>query len=99
MFLVIPVVAIGSPLVSTAVQSGSIGALAALLAAVALPWLAGSLFAMNPLGDEGAVLPVTLTAISGRQYVRGLMVPGLVFGLPIVLIVTAIAGLVSPYTL
>ncbi|SDD54393.1 hypothetical protein [Natrinema hispanicum] len=99
MFLLIPVFAIGSPLVSTAVQSGSIGALGAPLTAVALPWLVGSLFAMNPLGDEGAVLPVTLTAVSGDHYVRGLIVPGLVFGLPIILLVTGLAGLVSPYTI
>ena len=99
MFLLIPVFAIGSPLVSTAVQSGSIGALGAPLAAVALPWLVGSLFAMNPLGDEGAVLPVTLTAVSGDHYVRGLIAPGLVFGLPIILLVTGLAGLVSPYTI
>ncbi|MFC6727901.1 hypothetical protein ACFQDG_04515, partial [Natronoarchaeum mannanilyticum] len=98
MFVMIPVFAIGSPLVSTSVRSGSIGALAAPLGAVGLPWLAGSLFAMNPLGDEGVVLPVTLTAVSGEQYVRGLTVPGLVFGLPIVLVVTGIAGLASPYS-
>lgn len=99
MFLLIPLFAIGSPLVSAGAQSGSIGAVAAPLCAVALPWFAGSLFAMNPLGDEGAVLPVTLTAVSGRQYVRGLVVPGLVIGLPVVLVVTALAGFVSPYTL
>jgi len=98
MFLFIPVFAIGSPLVSTAVRSGSIGAIAAPLSAVALPWIAGSLFAMNSLGDEGPVLPVTLTAVSGTQYVRGLITPGLVFGLPIVLLVTGLAGVFSPYT-
>jgi len=99
MFLIIPLFAIGSPLVSTGVQSGSIGELAAPLSAVAVPWLAGALFAMNPLGDEGAVLPVTLTAASGRQYVRGLMVPGLCLGLPMVIVTTAIAGSFSPYAL
>lgn len=98
MFLMIPVFAIGSPLVSTGVQSGSLGALAVPLGAVALPWLAGSLFALNPLGDEGAVLPVTLTAVSGKQYVRGLMMPGLVLGLPIVLLVTGLVGIASPYS-
>jgi len=98
MFLMLPVFAIGSPLLSTGVQSGSVGTLAAPLCAVALPWLAGSAFALNPLGDEGAVLPVTLTAVSGRQYVRGLAVPGLVFGLPVVVLVTGVAGVLSPYT-
>lgn len=98
MFLMIPVFAVGSPLVSTGLQSGSIFALLAPVSAVVLPWLAGSLFAMNPLGDEGAVLPVTLTAVSGKQYVRGMMVPGLLFGLPIVLAVTGITGMLSPYS-
>jgi ABC-2 type transport system permease protein len=99
MFLLIPVFAIGSPLLSSGAQSGSIDALASPLAAVAIPWLAGSVVALNPLGDEGTVLPVTLTAISGKQYVRGLVVPGLVFGLPIALVVTALGGLISPYPL
>ena len=98
MFLFVPVFAIGSPLVSTAVQSGSIGAIAAPLSAVALPWIVGSLFAMNPFGDEGSVLPVTLTAVSGTRYVRGLIVPGLVLGLPIILLLTGLTGVVSPYT-
>ena len=98
-FLLIPVVAVGSPVVSTAVQSGSVAALLAPLLAVALPWFAGSLFAMNPFGDEGRVLPVTLTAVSGRAYVRGLMVPGLLVGLPVAVLATAVAGFVSPYSL
>lgn len=96
-FLLIPVFAIGSSLVSSGLQSGSLRALAAPICAVLLPWLAGALFAMNPLGDEGAVLPVTLTAVSGKQYVRGLILPGLVLGLPVVIVVTSIAGVFSPY--
>lgn len=99
MFLMIPVFAVGSSLISTGVQSGSIGALLPPICAIILPWLAGSLFAMNPLGDEGAVLPMTLTAVSGRQYVRGLMVPGLFLGLPLVVVATTIAGIFSSYTL
>ena len=97
-FLLIPVFAIGSSLVSSTLQSGSIQAFAAPVCVILLPWLAGALFAMNPFGDEGAVLPVTLTAISGNQYVRGLMVPGLIFGLPVVIVVISIAGVFSPYT-
>ncbi|ADB62227.1 hypothetical protein Htur_3363 [Haloterrigena turkmenica DSM 5511] len=99
MFLMIPLFAVGSAVVNTAIQSGSIETVAAPLCAVALPWVVGSLFAMNPFGDEGAVLPVTLTAVPGRQYVRGLLVPGLLIGLPLVPLVTGLATLVSPYTL
>jgi ABC-2 type transport system permease protein len=98
-FLIMPVAGIGSAFISTGIQSGALRTLAAPVCAVLLPWLAGSLFALNPFGDEGVVLPMTLTAVSGKQYVRGLMVPGLVLGLPVVLVVTTIAGVVSPYTL
>ncbi|EMA38352.1 hypothetical protein [Halococcus hamelinensis] len=98
-FLLVPVFAIGSSLVSSGYQSGSVTAVAAPLCAVMLPWLAGALFALNPLGDEGRVLPMTLTTVPGRQYVRGLMTPGLLLGLPAVLVVTAVASVFSPYTL
>lgn len=98
-FLLLPVVVVASPVVSGGVQSGSIGRIAAPALVVGLPWLAGALFALNPLGDEGAVLPVTLTAVSGSQYVRGLVLPGLLYGLPTVLGLTALAGVLSPYSL
>lgn len=99
MFLLIPGFAIGGSLISMGLQSGSPHALAAPVCTVLLPWLAGALFAMNPLGDEGAVLPVTLTAVSGKQYIRGLMIPGLVLGLPAVIFITSIAGVFSSYTI
>lgn len=96
MFLLMPVVLFGSSFISTGVQSGSLRTLAAPLCAVALPWMAGVLVAMNPFGDEGAVLPITLTTVSGTQYVRGLILPCLIFGLPVVVVVTAGAALFSP---
>lgn len=99
MFLLIPLFIIGSSLVSTGLQSEVPYAVAVPLCTVFLPWLVGSIFALNPLGDEGTMLPVTLTAVSGTQYVRGLMMPGLLLGLPVVILVTGIAGVVSPYAL
>jgi hypothetical protein len=96
MFLLMPVFLFGSSIISTGVQSGSIRTFAAPLCAIVLPWMAGVLVAMNPFGDEGAVLPVTLTTVSGTQYVRGLILPGLLFGLPVVVVVTAGAALFSP---
>ncbi|WP_153952578.1 hypothetical protein [Halosegnis longus] len=58
--------------------------------AVALPWVAGAAFTLNPLGDEGRVLPLTLTSpVDGRTYLRGLVRPGVVIGglvLPAVLV-------------
>lgn len=99
MFLLIPLFVIGSSLVSTGLQSEVPHAVAVPLCTVFLPWLVGSIFALNPLGDEGTMLPVTLTAVSGTQYVHGLMMPGLLLGLPVVILVTGIAGVVSPYAL
>lgn len=98
MFLLLPIFAFGPSFISTGVQSGSVDAFLPPICAIVLPWLAGALFAMNPLGDEGTVLPVTLTAVSGAHYVRGLMVPGVVFGLPICIVVIGITGILSPYT-
>lgn len=99
LFVLLPVFVLPSSLFGAGTAFGSVTALLAPLCAVGLPWLAGSLFALNSLGDEGTVLPVTLTAVSGRQYVRGLVLPGLLFGLPIGVVVTTVAGVVSPYTL
>lgn len=98
-FILVPVFAIGSLLVSSGLQSMSLSAVIAPACAVVLSWLAGALFALNPLGDEGRVLPVTLTTVSGRQYTRGLMIPGLLIGIPAVLTITAIVSVLSPYTL
>jgi hypothetical protein len=54
---------------------------------------------MNPFGDEGPVLSTTLVAISGADFVRGLMLPGLLFGFPLVVVVTAGAALAGPFEL
>ncbi len=98
-FLLLPVVGVGSGLLSSSAQFGSPWAVLAPAATVLLPWVAGATFAMNPFGDEGPVLPTTLIAISGSAYVRGLMVPGLLFGLPLVVLVTTGAALAAPFEL
>jgi ABC-2 type transport system permease protein len=98
-FLVLPVVLGGVTLVNIA-QAG-VGSLLALLpplVVVALPWLAGAVFGLNPLGDEGAALPATLTSLaSGRDYAVGLALPGLTLGLPVVVLATVATGLAGPY--
>ncbi|SDF00475.1 hypothetical protein [Halorientalis regularis] len=98
-FLVLPVVLLGVTLVNVA-QAG-VGSLLALLpplVVVGLPWLAGAVFGLNPLGDEGAALPTTLTSLpSGRDYAVGLAVPGLTLGLPVVVLATVATGLAGPY--
>jgi len=96
-FLLLPVVMVGSGLFSSGMQAASPWLVFAPAAAVLLPWMAGATFAMNPLGDEGTVLPVTLISVSGASYVRGLMLPGLLFGVPVVVLVTGGAALVGSF--
>ncbi|MGN8216401.1 hypothetical protein [Halococcus salifodinae] len=71
-----------------------------VVCALFFPWLAGAAFGLNPLGDEGTVLPATLTSsISGRQFVGGLMLPGLLYGLPITVLCTLVGSMMSSYPL
>jgi hypothetical protein len=85
--------------VFNAAQFGAALAVAPVAIVLLLPWLAGATFGLNPFGDEGAVLPATLTGgISGRAFVRGLALPGLVAGLPLTIVLTLAAGWFSPYS-
>ncbi|MFC7046687.1 hypothetical protein ACFQH6_15880 [Halobacteriaceae archaeon GCM10025711] len=59
-------------------------------------FLAGASFGLNPLGDEGRVLPVLVTSgTTGRAFVRGRMLAGLVVGVPVIL-VAGVVGLAGP---
>jgi hypothetical protein len=85
----IPVFAIGGSLLSSGVGGGFSRALA--VGAVAfLPWLPSALFTLNPLGDQQAVLPVTLTTVDPRSFVHGIALPGLVYGLPVAVGLTVV---------
>ena len=85
--------------VFNAAQFGAAFAVAPVAITLLVPWLAGATFGLNPFGDEGAVLPATLTGgISGGAFVRGLALPGLVAGLPLTVALTLAAGWFSPYT-
>lgn len=97
-FLMVPVFGGASGLLNLYIQGSAslsvVGPGVALLAG----WVGGAAFALNPLGDEGPVLPVTLTAVSGRAYVRGLIAPVLL-ALPVVAALTfgtSIAGGYAP---
>lgn len=100
LFLVTLVVSLGIYLGVIYVQLEDPLALVPVVCVLFFPWLAGAAFGLNPLGDEGAVLPATLTSsISGRGYVRGFMLPGLLYGLPITVLCTLVGAMVSPYPL
>jgi len=98
-FLLLPVVMVGSALLSSGMQAESPLAVFVPATAVLLPWMAGATFAMNPFGDEGSVLSLTLISVSGAAYVRGLMTPGLLLGFPVVVVVTGGGALVGPFEL
>lgn len=61
-------------------------------------WSTGAAFTLNPIGDEGPVLPVTLTTpIRGRSFVGALCLAGLLIGCPLTVIAVVLVGLiVSP---
>lgn len=62
-------------------------------------WAIGAT-ALNPFGDEGTMLPLTLTStMRGAQFVRGYALAAILVGLPLVVVVTAITGVLSPLEL
>ena len=96
LFLAYPLFALVSP-IGQAVQSGVVPALLAAYVAVYAAWAAGAGFALNPLGDEGAALPVSATSgVRGRTFARGHLLATAVVGAPIALVVTAVVGSFSP---
>lgn len=99
-FLLTIIVSFSISLGPAIVQMETPMALISVVCAVFVPWLTGAALGLNPLGDEGVVLPATLTAsVSGREFVRGMMLPGLLYGLPVTVVATLVPSVFSPYTL
>jgi len=67
-FALYPLIVLAGPIV-TAVQTGEIGTGLPLWVLLTGTWVAGSLFALNVVGQEGAALPVTL--LSGPPALTG----------------------------
>jgi hypothetical protein len=83
--------------VTEVVRTGTVPATLPPLVALYGAWASGAAFSLNPIGDEGPVLPVTLTTpVSGTRFVGGCCLAGLAIGLPVTLSLTALAGLASP---
>ncbi|HET7325118.1 MAG TPA: hypothetical protein VFJ06_12375, partial [Halococcus sp.] len=94
-YVVYPLFFLFAPL-REAVTSGEIPASLPILLALYGTWAIGAA-ALNPLGDEGAMLPVTLLAeIRGREFVRGHVLAVTTIGLPVLVAMTAITGALSP---
>ncbi|WP_436343783.1 hypothetical protein [Natronorubrum sp. FCH18a] len=67
-----------------------------LLFAVALGLAAGFAFGTGPIAVEYQGLPMLLTTVDGRQYVRGVVLAALAAAVPLVAVVVLPIGVVSP---
>jgi len=75
-------------------SEGEVPAAAATMAAGYAAWAVGAAFTLNPLGDEGPLLPVTVASgVGGRAFVRGRLVAAWAAGLPPAVLAVAAAGL------
>ena len=82
--------------VETGVVPGSLPPTVALFAA----WAGGAGFALNPLGDQGATLPVAVTSgVSGGAFVRGVALPGAVLGGGLAAVAAAGLGAAAGFSL
>lgn len=98
-YVVYPVVLLIEP-VQSSLQAGAVAISLPAVVAVYGAWATGAAFGLNPLGDEGAVLPITvLSGVRGRAVVRGLMTAGLVPGLPLTVAGTGALAWASPLSL
>lgn len=83
--------------VQASVEAGRVTASLPPTVALYGAWMTGAAFTLNPLGDEGAVLPVTATSgVSGREFVGGLVAAGAVFGAPLTAVVAGVLAVLSP---
>jgi hypothetical protein len=79
-FVVYPVFLL-APEITRAVETGRVPASLPSVVPLIAAWAGGAGFALNPLGDQGATLPVAVTSgVSGSAFVRGVALPGAVFG-------------------
>ena len=82
--------------VQEAVLSGTVPTHLPPLLAFYGAWATGAAFTLNPIGDEGPVLPVTLTTpVDGRTFMGGLCLAGAVVGVPLTLLGAGVTGVSS----
>lgn len=98
-FVLYPAFFILSPIVQIA-QTGVVPPSVPVLLAVYGAWAVGAGFALNPLGDEGAMLPITITSgVSGDRFLLGLVVATTGVGTVVVLPLTLVAAALVPLPL
>ncbi len=90
MLLILPIVYL--PLLA----AGEILAATPILLAFVLAVGTGLAFGLELLSVEYPALPLTLSAASSRQFVRGTVLAGTAVGAPVTVAITAVAGVGSP---
>ena len=91
-YAVYPIFVLYAP-VAEALSTGSVPRYLPTALALYVAWAAGAAFTLNPLGDEGSVLPVTLTTpVSGRQFVAGHALTGVAVGVPLALLAVGVGS-------
>lgn len=93
--LMLPLFAALGPLLGAGVGTDGVSTTVIVGAVALLPWIPSGTFGLNPLGDQQAVLPTTLTSVDARSFVHGVALPGLVYGGPLVVALTATAGVAA----
>lgn len=79
------------------IEAGEITTQLPMLIAIYGAWASGAAFTLNPLGDEGEVLPLTLiSGIRGTQFLRGLLFAGIAIGGPLTVVFAMAVGFASP---
>jgi len=96
-FALYPLIVLAGPIV-TAVQTGEIGT-GLLWVLLTGTWVAGSLFALNVVGQEGAA-PLSHCSQRGpeRSLVTGHVLSGALLIAPITVAATVTAGILSPHS-
>ena len=79
------------------IQTGQIPSYLPVVTLVFVTWAAGVIFTLNPLGDQGAGLPTALLSrVDGTQFVRAHLLASLIVAVPLGMVLTAVAAVVSP---
>ncbi|MDL0125094.1 hypothetical protein PNQ92_06675 [Halobacterium salinarum] len=96
LYVVYPVFVLFGP-IQNSIAAGRVTATLPATLTLYAAWATGALFALNPLGDEGAVLPVTATSgVAGRDVVAGLVAASALVGTPVSIAVAVVLGVLSP---
>lgn len=78
-------------------QSGRVPTYLPYAVLVFVAWAGAVIFTLNPLGDQGSVLPATLLSkVRGRDFVFAHVLAGLVVAVPVGTVVTAVVAYLSP---